>query len=84
MDTIKSWDRPTIEAAAGSAGAKCKLDYSFLRGWWSRRGDEEMLMVNRYCAAGAVGCVCAYGWEDCDGGESGECAGYGGGGGGGV
>ena len=24
LDTIKSWDRPTIEAAAGSAGAKCK------------------------------------------------------------
>ena len=25
LDTIKSWDRPTIEAAAGTAGAKCKL-----------------------------------------------------------
>lgn len=26
LDTIKSWNRPTIEAAAASAGAKCKSD----------------------------------------------------------
>ncbi|USP81179.1 class I glutamine amidotransferase-like protein [Curvularia clavata] len=26
LDTIKSWNRPTIEAAADSAGAKCKIN----------------------------------------------------------
>ena len=25
LDTIKSWDRPTIEAAAASVGATCEL-----------------------------------------------------------
>jgi len=33
LDTIKSWNRPTIEAAAGTAGAICEatIEASFVR-----------------------------------------------------
>lgn len=31
LDTIKSWNRPTIESAAAAAGAKCKLNFGFCR-----------------------------------------------------
>jgi D-lactate dehydratase len=30
LDTIKSWHRPTIEAAAASAGATCKASFGFV------------------------------------------------------
>lgn len=64
LDTIKSWNRPTIEKAAAEAGATCKCE------WVNGEGEEELTFA-RYFAAWTVGCVYIHGWNYCHGRESG-------------
>jgi D-lactate dehydratase len=60
LDTIKSWHRPTIEAAAASAGATCKASFWFCRG-------PRVNMLRRCLISWTLGCFCFCRWPDRDG-----------------
>ena len=68
LDTIKSWDRPTIEAAAGSAGATCELV--------DEQPKQHILTANRYPTPFPLGGVCANRWEDCYWCQPSKCEGH--------
>ena len=68
LDTIKSWNRPTIEAAAGSAGATCELV--------NGQPKQQILTANRHLTPFSLGGVCAQRWEDCNRCQSSKCEGH--------
>ena len=66
LDTIKSWDRPTIEAAASSVGATCELV--------DQQPKQHVLTGNRYLTPISLGGVCAQRWENCNRCQPSKCA----------
>lgn len=56
LDTIKSWNRPTIEASAASCGATCKLKYSV------SSHHVLLLSASRCLSCWSVGCIYHYRW----------------------
>lgn len=65
LDTIKSWNRPTIESSAASVGAKCKFGKMVAR--------EQAAKSGRYRSTRSMGRIRAHRWSHCDWREPSKC-----------